>query len=65
MAWWWCLEHKCVEEHLGCGSTTRIGPYDTQQQAATALERVRKREEEQVEKDKEEEKKWGKKKGWF
>lgn len=65
MAWWWCLEHKQVEQHLGCGSTTRLGPYETQQQAATALERVHKREEEQTAKDKEIEKKWGKKKDFF
>ena len=65
MSFWWCLNHKSVEQGLGCGSTTRIGPYDTQQQAATALERVGKREKEQEEKDKEIEKKWGPKKGWF
>ncbi len=51
MAWWWCLDHKSVEEGLGCGSTTRMGPYDSQQRAATALERIGKREEEQVAKD--------------
>ena len=50
MSYWWCLDHKTVEQGLGCGSTTRLGPYDTQQQAA---------------KDKEIEKKWGPKKGWF
>lgn len=65
MSYWWCLDHKQVEQGLGCGSTTRIGPYDSEQQAATALERVKKREKEQEEKDQEEEKKWGKKKGWF
>lgn len=65
MSYWWCLSHKQVEEGLGCGSTSRIGPYDTKEQAASALERVKKREEEQVEKDNEEERKWGKKKGWF
>ena len=65
MAFWWCIDHKSVEEGLGCGSTTRIGPYDTQQQAATALERVKKREGEQAEKDQQIEKKWGPKKGWF
>jgi hypothetical protein len=64
MSYWWCLEHKSVEEGLGCGSTSRIGPYDSKEQAATALERVKKREVEQTEKDKEEEKKFGKKK-WF
>jgi hypothetical protein len=65
MAYWWCIEHKTVEEGLGCGSTTRIGPYPTQEQAASALDRVRKREDEQAEKDKQIEKKWGPKKGWF
>jgi hypothetical protein len=65
MAFWWCLEHKQVEEFLGCGSTTRLGPYDTAQQAAGALGRVKQREDEQVEKDKAIEKKWGPKKGLF
>ena len=65
MSFWWCLEHKSVEEGLGCGSTTRIGPYDTREQAAAALERIHKREDEQTAKDKEIEKKWGPKKGWF
>jgi hypothetical protein len=65
MSYWWCLEHKAVEEGLGCGSTTRIGPYDKPELAASALERVHKREDEQSAKDKEIEKKWGPKKGWF
>jgi hypothetical protein len=62
MGWWWCLDHKAVEEGLGCGSTTRVGPYDSQERAATALERIGQRETEQQAKDKEEEQKWGKKK---
>ena len=61
MSWWWCLDHKTVEEGLGCGSTSRVGPYDTQERAATALERIGQRETEQQAKDKEEEKKSGKK----
>lgn len=65
MAFWWCLEHKAVEQGLGCGSSSRIGPYDTQQQAASALERVHQREDEQAAKDQAIEKKWGPKKGWF
>ena len=60
-SWWWCLEHKQVEESLGCGSTTRIGPYDSPEKAATALERIGKREVEQDEKDKAIQAKWGKK----
>ena len=64
MSWWWCLEHKSVEESLGCGSTSRIGPYDTREQAAGALKRIADREVEQEQKDKATEAKWGKK-SWF
>lgn len=64
MSFWWCLEHKTVEVGLGCGSTSRIGPYPDHAQAATALDRIGKREKEQEQKDRDEEKKWGKKK-WF
>jgi len=39
-----------------------VGPYDSQERAATALERIGQRETEQQAKDKEEEQKWGKKK---
>lgn len=51
MSWWWCLEHKRVEQGADCGSTTRLGPYDSEQQAATALERTRKRSSEQNARD--------------
>ena len=61
MSFWWCLEHTKVEEGLGCGSTSRIGPYEKPEQAQTALSRIGKREKEQEQKDVEEEKKWGKK----
>ena len=60
MSFWWCLDHKAVEEGLGCGSTSRLGPYDTQAQAASSMDRVRKRGAEQNAKDKSQE--WGKKK---
>ena len=61
MSYWWCLDHKCVEEGLGCGSSTRVGPYESAERAASALERIGKREKEQEAKDEEEKKKWGKK----
>lgn len=61
MAFWWCLEHKQVEEFLGCGSTTRLGPYQTAAEAAGALDRVGRREVEQKAKDQAIESKWGKK----
>ena len=57
MTWFWCLDHKRVEENAGCGSTSRIGPYAAQADAATALERTRNRAEEQEARDAEEEKK--------
>lgn len=49
--YWWCLEHKRVEQDGGCGSTSRIGPYDSEQDAAKALERTRARAAEQEAKD--------------
>jgi len=50
--YWWCLEHKRVEENGGCGSTTRIGPYDSAPEAAKAPERTRARAAEQDARDK-------------
>jgi hypothetical protein len=54
MSWWWCLDHRQTEEGLGCGSTTRLGPYDTAERAATALKRINAREADQAERDREE-----------
>jgi len=65
MAWFWCLEHKRVEEGAGCGSTSRIGPASSPAEAATAMERVRRREEQQQAHDAEEEKKHGRRREWF
>lgn len=58
MSWWWCLDHKKVEEGADCpsGSTSRLGPYDSAQHAAGAIERTRKRTAEQEARDKAEEK---------
>ncbi len=53
--YYWCLEHNKVEESLGCGSTTRIGPFATAAEAAGALERARKRKAEQEARDAEDE----------
>lgn len=65
MAWYWCLEHHCVEESLGCGSSSRIGPYDTEAQAQNALSRIHEREKEQTARDESDEKKYGKKRTWW
>ena len=51
MSWWWCLEHAQVEGGAGCSSLTRLGPYDTEEKAASALTRVRARSREQEVRD--------------
>ena len=53
--YYWCLDHKQVEESVGCGSTTRIGPFATPAEASTALERTLKRKAEQEKRDAEDE----------
>jgi hypothetical protein len=54
--WWWCLEHRKVEEGFGCGSTTRAGPYDSEQEAAAAPQRIRERAAQQQARDEGDEK---------
>ncbi len=46
MQWWFCLIHKAVEENQGCANATRLGPYETRELAASAVERIGKRQEE-------------------
>lgn len=65
MSWFWCLEHRCVEQGAGCGSSMRIGPCETQLEAASALQRIREREAAQTARDEEDEKKYGRKRWWF
>lgn len=60
MNWFWCLEHKEVEEGAGCRSTSRLGPYATKEEAAGAIERTRQRTAEQDARDKSDALKWGK-----
>jgi hypothetical protein len=45
MKYWWCLTHSRVEEGPGCPNMERLGPYDTREQAETAIERARARTE--------------------
>ncbi len=44
--WWYCLKHNRVEQGPGCPDKDRLGPYRTEQEAARALETVRRRNEE-------------------
>jgi len=46
MKYWYCLIHKTVEGQDGCAYKDRLGPYDTEDQAAHALEKVKERNEE-------------------
>ena len=43
MAYWWCLDHKSVEDDNGCRAEVRLGPYPTSDAAAHALESVAER----------------------
>lgn len=44
--WWFCLKHHVVEPDAGCPAKDRLGPYPTRDDAAKALETVRRRNEE-------------------
>jgi hypothetical protein len=46
MQWWFCLIHKVVEEDPGCANASRLGPYETRELAAMAIDRISKRQEE-------------------
>jgi hypothetical protein len=42
--YWFCLDHHRAEPFEGCGSQNRIGPFDTEDAAAHALETIAARE---------------------
>jgi hypothetical protein len=43
--WWFCLTHQRVEHGAGCPNKERMGPYDSEQAAAGALDLARQRNE--------------------
>jgi hypothetical protein len=47
MSFWWCLTHGAVEgsatDDSGCRNMDRLGPFESADQAAAALERARAR----------------------
>ncbi len=45
MSWYYCLVHQRVEPELGCANAERLGPYDTEAEAASALETAKARSE--------------------
>jgi len=38
MSWYYCLVHQRVEPDDGCPNVERLGPYETEAEAANALE---------------------------
>jgi hypothetical protein len=44
-AWWFCLKHMRVEHGPGCPDRERMGPYETEDAAAHALETAKARNE--------------------
>jgi hypothetical protein len=53
MAWWYCLTHSTVEEGVACRSGDRLGPYDSESDAAAALTKARERTEAEDARDRE------------
>lgn len=49
--WYYCLRHHRVEPELGCPHRDRLGPFDSRQEAAAALDRARARNERWEEQD--------------
>ena len=45
MAYWFCLKHHAVEGEEGCRAKDRLEPYDTEAEAARALETAAERTE--------------------
>ena len=44
--YYFCLKHHAVEDADGCGTSNRLGPYDTRTDAENALAKVKERNEE-------------------
>ena len=40
---WFCLKHHTVEPREGCRNQDRLGPYSTEAEAASALDKVEER----------------------
>jgi hypothetical protein len=42
---WYCMTHRRVEPYHGCKNADRIGPFQTEAEAAHALQTIAEREE--------------------
>ena len=49
--WWWCLRHGRVEKGPGCPNKERLGPYATEGEAASVLQRTAERTAEEDARD--------------
>ncbi len=45
MSWYYCLVHPRVEPEVGCPNAERLGPYDSEAEAANALQTAQERNE--------------------
>ena len=45
MAYYWCTDHKAVEDESGCRAEVRLGPFPTREAAEHALQTVAEREQ--------------------
>lgn len=45
LAYWWCLKDSKVEGDIGCANADRLGPFDTEAEAANALQKAKERNE--------------------
>ena len=45
MQWWFCLIHQSVEQGAGCPDASRLGPYESSEQAQGVLDRMRQRDD--------------------
>ncbi|KNB52849.1 hypothetical protein [Streptomyces caatingaensis] len=43
--WYYCLEHRTVEEGPQCRAADRMGPYATPEEASHAMDTARERDE--------------------
>jgi hypothetical protein len=44
--WYFCVRHQTVEPEDGCPAKDRLGPFDSPEEAAHALDKVRERNQE-------------------
>jgi hypothetical protein len=41
--WYFCVKHQTVEPEDGCPAKDRLGPYNSREEAAHAMEKVQER----------------------